>query len=671
MKTSIQQNIRFILASLFCFLMQSLTAQIITAGNIDSYISTNFKNRYTQLSGWASNGNNATNLYNIETYTHNLLKYALKRNQIGKLDSLSNLFLTAYATSEYTEMFYARVCPDATGSTNINLGRKYRYWLLEGEENVLRSSQYLALVAEAINGFVKIPVADRTTKMNEVLEKYIPLIVKDHLMRWIDGPPNVKKGAWGGCFPKDCVNYMGLMQLRENNAISISPSYCGIILDTDLWIMSMVSDMLTANEKNPNLIALTTDEKRILTEFLDLATKVVKSRFVKHQVTGFKGEKVMANNFEEGGWKDYGDFRFAGYEGDDFPGCLPESKVATVGWDFSHARRFPHAFTNMYNNSSVIRGVTHKISFDDVRELANQYAYVVFTGNLKYPLFNNYFDGSNGWHRVNYSGQQGFAYPPYGMSNAAFGGFGFWQEFNPDIRILNKALLDMINSQDPAVINHHNSTWTILATTGSGSNCVAATRQTLLGANSKTNSNNMLLLLPSIADQLLEISLQHFEVSKAGKDALLEWSTFIEENTAVFEIEKSENASDWITVGNMAATGNTINATSYNYKDNQFTKSSFYRLKLIDKSGNIYYSDIKKLDINQVLRIYPNPAQLRVYLPGGVRYDRISVYSIIGQKVLEMTNASDAVNVADLVPGTYILQALQGAKLSSYKFIKE
>jgi len=89
----------------------------------------------------------------------------------------------------------------------------------------------------------------------------------------------------------------------------------------------------------------------------------------------------------------------------------------------------------------------------ELREIASQFAYAVFQGDLAKPRFSNFASGWDGWHRVGYDKQPGFGYGPSDHSPAGMlGGYGAWRKHNPDIQKINLALWSMVNTADDEVI---------------------------------------------------------------------------------------------------------------------------------------------------------------------------------------------------------------------------
>jgi hypothetical protein len=98
-------------------------------------------------------------------------------------------------------------------------------------------------------------------------------------------------------------------------------------------------------------------------------------------------------------------------------------------------------------------------SAHDIELVTNQLMYRVFQGNFEKPLFNNFFDGSDGWFRVGYHGSD-FGYPPSRhcrghsgnlpcMNSGSIMGWGLIAFFNPDLTELEHSLLTLGWREDP------------------------------------------------------------------------------------------------------------------------------------------------------------------------------------------------------------------------------
>lgn len=88
------------------------------------------------------------------------------------------------------------------------------------------------------------------------------------------------------------------------------------------------------------------------------------------------------------------------------------------------------------------------------------------------------------------------------------------------------------------------------------------------------------------------------------KQAVVYWFTQDEENTAMFEIQRSNNGSDFITVGTKPASGHTEGQTSYMALDDISSLEQgvviYYRIKLIDIDAQQKYSNTVSLKVGAI-----------------------------------------------------------------------
>lgn len=87
---------------------------------------------------------------------------------------------------------------------------------------------------------------------------------------------------------------------------------------------------------------------------------------------------------------------------------------------------------------------------------------------------------------------------------------------------------------------------------------------------------------------------------------MLSWTTTQENNNSMFILEKSDNGTDYQTIGSIRGAGTTREAKRYRFLDHQAANNKvFYRLKQVDFNGNFTYSETlnvtKKLETNILL----------------------------------------------------------------------
>jgi large repetitive protein len=124
------------------------------------------------------------------------------------------------------------------------------------------------------------------------------------------------------------------------------------------------------------------------------------------------------------------------------------------------------------------------------------------------------------------------------------------------------------------------------------------------------STNSFVAIYSSTA---LPVTLINFTVSKQGDDALLNWSTTMEENNSGFEIQRSTEVSPWTPVGFVPGAGNSQTRKDYKYLDMNLPAGTYYyRLRQVDLDGHSQLSKVVQVtfDGNYALELKqnrPNP----------------------------------------------------------------
>lgn len=177
----------------------------------------------------------------------------------------------------------------------------------------------------------------------------------------------------------------------------------------------------------------------------------------------------------------------------------------------------------------------------------------------------------------------------------------------------------------------------------------------------------------------LPVTFSGYDVKCNDKGALLTWSTATEQNSDRFEIQRSENGIDWITVDKVAAAGNSNANRSYQYLDLK-GGASFYRIRQVDIDGRFTYTTIKRTDCKAGqfdVVLYPVPAKdkLTVVIKAdrAVRTD-LQIIDMSGKTVSRIPtqvnsgNNTINLNVANLPAGQYILVSSDATLQLNKKF---
>lgn len=228
-----------------------------------------------------------------------------------------------------------------------------------------------------------------------------------------------------------------------------------------------------------------------------------------------------------------------------------------------------------------------------------------------------------------------------------------YYSFNEGIANGNNATpVPGINSLIDKSANHFNGTLNNFALTGSTSNWVGS-------------------------DNTLPITLSNFSGVKKDGSNLLQWSTASEQNSAYFEIQRSDNGTDFTAIAKVNAAGNSSITKNYQYSDNQLSTSSvyYYRLKMVDIDGSAKFSSIIFIRNSNsgVTTVYPNPArdQITINIADKSLINTQALLSDLNGKILQrisLTQASTQVNISNYVGGMYLLKFKDG---STIKIVKE
>lgn len=175
---------------------------------------------------------------------------------------------------------------------------------------------------------------------------------------------------------------------------------------------------------------------------------------------------------------------------------------------------------------------------------------------------------------------------------------------------------------------------------------------------------------------ILPIELLNFTAVKKNQANLLTWATASEKNNIGFYIERSNDATNWQSIGFEKGAGESNQKLTYNFSDETPLSMSYYRLRQVDVDGRETLSKVISVEqkgrLNALLT--PNPAGdvLNVTLQNEGKDVAVSVYDMVGRKVLSNTfsGTQSALNVANLVSGIYTISLQSEGKTSIQKFVK-
>ncbi|MGE0787079.1 MAG: hypothetical protein AB7S26_15505 [Sandaracinaceae bacterium] len=418
-----------------------------------------------------------TILYSLQLTTDPLLMWAEAQRDVQTIEELAALFTIAldHLETQTEAVFFYVPPPIGTGARSevLPLPRPARMWVGApgahpiGGESVLDVAQFLAGAARIVRIATEVGEA-RSPALAAFARAFTPVIVDDTYARWIDHPEGFagrfqrrgwacNEGAWGHA---ESVEHL-IARAYGTDALPSPPaspvSYCNAVTDTDLWILAGALEVLVAHRRDPELVPMSAEAEALLTTEAQRGAALIASRMSATSPPGAPGEGF---DFDNGAFDDHADDAYAGDTDPSFPGYVvpggpvarPPTPARDVGWDLSHARRWVHVFDSFRRFAAEVDAPFEGERF--VAGLARQLAFGASVGACPNVAFTNYFDGTNGWYRVNYAGRADYGFAPWAMTGVvAPSGYGLWSDVVPELgdRVACAfAALDTYDDADPA-----------------------------------------------------------------------------------------------------------------------------------------------------------------------------------------------------------------------------
>jgi hypothetical protein len=195
------------------------------------------------------------------------------------------------------------------------------------------------------------------------------------------------------------------------------------------------------------------------------------------------------------------------------------------------------------------------------------------------------------------------------------------------------------------------------------------------------NVNNLFAINLFVAKWLtgavLPINGLNFSAVKNNDRVYLKWEIENHLNNAYFEIEKSFNAVDFSSIGKLHVVDLSLNKV-YDYTDGKdLNRTIYYRIKIVDKSGNVSYSNVICIRNNNSIKIkvYPNPTaeQLSItFNASKAAYTTIEIFNELGavvmKKQINLMSGSNyfSLGVSHIPAGNYFVK-FSNAEISQYQ----
>ncbi|MBX2975602.1 MAG: T9SS type A sorting domain-containing protein [Ignavibacteriaceae bacterium] len=168
------------------------------------------------------------------------------------------------------------------------------------------------------------------------------------------------------------------------------------------------------------------------------------------------------------------------------------------------------------------------------------------------------------------------------------------------------------------------------------------------------------------------VELTSFSAIPTNGGVQLKWSTASESNNSGFEVQRSIDNSNFVSLSFVNGRGTTTETTEYAFLDkNEISGVYYYRLKQVDFDGRFEYSNTVEVDIQAPVEFnlsqnYPNPFNPSTTISFGLPVAsqvQIVVFDLLGREVSTIVNETFArgthqvvFNASKLASGTYVYQ---------------
>ncbi len=173
----------------------------------------------------------------------------------------------------------------------------------------------------------------------------------------------------------------------------------------------------------------------------------------------------------------------------------------------------------------------------------------------------------------------------------------------------------------------------------------------------------------------IPIELQSLTAKPNGASNLVTWTTASEKNNVEFQIERSNNGTNFTSIGTVKGSGSTNSIRYYDFNDEGPLSINYYRLRQIDLNGTSTVSKVVSVvrEKGSSVRFYPSVTggELTVEVPNNAPIS-LSISDLTGRIVMtKMVTGTEKIDVSNLSNGTYFLTLTNAGIRTTEKFVKQ
>jgi hypothetical protein len=174
----------------------------------------------------------------------------------------------------------------------------------------------------------------------------------------------------------------------------------------------------------------------------------------------------------------------------------------------------------------------------------------------------------------------------------------------------------------------------------------------------------------------LPIQISSFIATKAGGQVQLSWTTASETNNKGFNVQRSQDGANWVTIGFVNGAGQSAQERAYRYTDAVPLKGkNYYRLLQVDFDNRSSASTVVVADIAGKLFYtlqHAGNGYYRLLIDAGETV-ALKVVDLNGKKLVEKTAAQglQEIDLSSYANGVYLLQLQKDNRVLTEKLIKQ
>jgi PKD repeat protein len=181
------------------------------------------------------------------------------------------------------------------------------------------------------------------------------------------------------------------------------------------------------------------------------------------------------------------------------------------------------------------------------------------------------------------------------------------------------------------------------------------------------------------ANNTLPLTLTGFTAYKYNTDVMVKWNTLNEQNVSRFIVERSNDGSNYIEIGTVAARNQAQDVYTYPDLISQLPVRPsgylYYRLKMVDNDGNFKFSSIARiaLEADNRITVGPNPFRNHLNIYAQAEIKKVTLSDMSGREVFRSsTVVGNRLNIpGNMSAGQYLLRIETVNGVETRKLIKE